>query len=113
MPKVPVLVNIPDGWELADKEMRVGKSGEWIWNPDWDRDPEQWNAHIDTAAHYIILRRKLPATVKVELPREDVIHRANNCMSHGFETGSCNTVGFTTCRESAACREALKAEQGT
>ena len=105
-----VKVRLPDGWELADEEMRAVKQGEWILTgsgiPFQARSDEGVNS-------YIILRRKLPDTVKVELPRDDV--EANQVCGLHEERGGpeCDGGSFALCRLAAACREALKAEQQT
>ena len=110
MPKVPVLVDLPDGWELAETEVRSGKQGEYALT----RLGEAAALDADSGLYkHIILRRKLSPTVRVELPREDAERKAKECHEHGTWLGGCFLANNMACRESAACREALKAEQGT
>ena len=104
MPKVPVKVEVSSE-VLAEydvePDVRPVKQGEHYLSPAGKAIKADWSPY---QGHFVILRRKLSPTVRVELPRKDVEWLADIEKGPGFGLGG---------RLGAACREALKAEQGT
>ena len=105
MPKATVTIDLPDGWELADTEMRPAKRGEWKWDPSM-REPIECSGN--TIAPWIIVRRIAEQYVNVRLRREDAKWVAET-WPEKFRN---NYSGASLWEVAAACREALSERCG-
>ena len=68
---VPVTVNLPDGYELADTKMRPSHAGEWYLDNSIGGARRRVGEEHPNAMR-VILRPIVPATVMVEMTRKDV-----------------------------------------
>ena len=67
MPEVSVLIDLPEGWELAEPKPRVPKDGEWCLSLHWSQP-----LISEGIRHKVfIVRPKQPEYVNVRLRRED------------------------------------------
>ena len=104
MSEVSVLIDLPDGWELADKKMRPAKKGEWIRHVE---SGQAYQVQIDTRNAQVIVRPKQPEYVNVRLRREHVKARAEHCTLHRMFIGNCDIVRFPECATRVDYAEAL------
>ena len=103
MPKATVTIDMPDGWELAEPEMRPPKKGEWFMYPG-PGDSEVFHASIDYPITGIIVRRIAEQYVNVRLRREDA-EAMINVVRRAWEPEPTDAV-------IDACREALSERCG-
>jgi hypothetical protein len=68
--KAQLTIELPDGWELAEPEVRCAHKGESYW--DWhSHGVETWSLGDPTVGRYPILRRTRSEYVNVKMLRTD------------------------------------------
>ena len=103
--KATVTIDLPDGWELADTKMRKAKPGEYRWLPAVGKP---YRLESASEGECFIVRRIADQYVNVKLRRDDAERRAVWCVAHGDQFLHCTVDEKAECRESNACREALR-----
>ena len=78
--KAQLTINLPDGWELAEPELRPARKGEFYVNVNANgpRVEGAWTQDVPTMGHYAILRRSRSEYVNVRMLRTDAEWRANS-----------------------------------
>ena len=101
MPKATVTIDLPEGWELSEPEMRPGKRDEWGWWPG-TREPVQFS--FNSTCSWLIVRRIADQYVNVRLRREDA-----EFVAIAWKDSTAYNAIY---RLGLACREALRERCG-
>ena len=106
---VPVTVNLPEGYELADTKMRPSHAGEWYLDNSIGGARRRVGEEHPNAMR-VILRPIQPATVNgsvlVEMSRDDARRSAERCSIHDFNLEECDTNNLR-CRLAVSARAAI------
>ena len=102
--KATAMIDLPDGWELADTEIRPPRKGEWFIGAN----NSVCSASVDHMTPMVIVRRIAEQYVNVRLRRKDAVW-----LEQTWPEASRGDDSIASLWEvAAACREALSERCG-